>query len=289
MRAKLQRDALFAQAEGLRAKLAFGVRVRGRDSRAMLGAKTGRSNAGAGQSDDQNVLAAQLESACHCFTPNLSDAFRLFLRSQTRSLPQFKGGQCKERKDQRQNPETHDHLGLAPTQKFKMMMDRRHTKNAFAAQLERAHLQNNRERFHHKNSADKKQQNFLLDDHRDKSKRPAQRERAYIAHENFRGMGVVPKKTKRSADQRATKNGKSANPRNILNFKVSGPAKIAAPVGEHGERAGSDDRAADGQAVETVGEIHGIRCSGNYQRNKKQKWQERQRPNVRRSHQGMND
>src|ERR1700719_3536941 len=78
MRAKLQRDALFAQAEGLRAKLAFGVRVRGRDSRAMLGAKTGRSNAGAGQSDDQNVLAAQLEAACHCFTPNLSDAFRLF-------------------------------------------------------------------------------------------------------------------------------------------------------------------------------------------------------------------
>src|SRR6202140_4535254 len=98
MRAKLQRDALFAQAEGLRAKLAFGVRVRGRDSRAMLSAKTGRSNAGAGQSDDQNVLAAQLESACHCFTPNLN-SFRLSCSQtrlfSTRSLPQFKRGQRK--------------------------------------------------------------------------------------------------------------------------------------------------------------------------------------------------
>src|ERR1700730_4706652 len=152
-----------------------------------------------------------------------------------------------------------------------MMMYRRHSKNTFAAQLERPHLQNNRERFHHKNSADKKQQNFLLDDHRDKSKRPAQRERAYIAHENFRGMGVVPKKTKRSADQRATKNGKFANARNILNFKVSGPAKIAAHVGEHRERPGSDNRASDGQAVETVSEIHGVRCSGNHPRKEKKK------------------
>src|ERR1700722_18180740 len=132
------------------------------------------------------------------------------------------------------------------------MMYRRHAKNALTAQLERPHLQNNRERLHHKDSANKKQQNFLLDDHRDQPKRPAEGKRAHIAHENFRGMRVVPKKAKRRAHQRATKNSKFADARNILNFKISCPTKIAAYVSEHSKRTGSDDRAADGQAVETV-------------------------------------
>src|ERR1700730_12686647 len=169
-----------------------------------------------------------------------------------------------------------------------MMMYRRHAKDAFATQLERSYLQNNRERFHHKNSSDKKQQNLLLDDHRDKSKRPAQRKRAHIAHENFRGMRVVPKKTKGSAYKRTTKNGKFANAWNILNFKIRGPTKIAAHIGKHCERPSSNHCASNGQAVETVRKVHGVRCSGNHQRNEKQERQERQRPNMRRSHQRMN-
>src|ERR1700676_3948208 len=139
-----------------------------------------------------------------------------------------------------------------------MMMYRRHSKNTFASQLERAHLQNNRQRFHHKNSADKKQQNLLLDDYRDKPKCPAQRKRAYITHENFGGMRVVPKKTKRSAHKRPTKNGEFADTRNILNFEISGPTKVAAHVSEHRERPGGNDRAPDGQAIETISEIHGV-------------------------------
>jgi hypothetical protein len=64
---KFQRDAFFAQAERLRSKFTLGVRVGSRHSCAMLSAKTRRSNTGARQSDDQNMLAAQLESACHSF------------------------------------------------------------------------------------------------------------------------------------------------------------------------------------------------------------------------------
>src|ERR1700730_14896281 len=154
-----------------------------------------------------------------------------------------------------------------------MMMYRRHTKDAFTTQLERSYLQNNRERFHHKNSANKKQQNLLFDDHGDQPKCSTQRKRAHIAHENFRGMRVVPKKTKRSAYQRATENGKFPDSGNILNFKIRGPTKITAHIGEHRERPGSDDRTSNGQAVEPVSEIHSVRSSGNHQRNEKQKWQ----------------
>src|ERR1700730_7603292 len=78
MRAKLQRDAFFAQAERLRPKLAFRVRVRSRDGRARLGAKARRGDTGTRQSDDQNMLAAQLESACHCSARNLSPILQTF-------------------------------------------------------------------------------------------------------------------------------------------------------------------------------------------------------------------
>src|SRR5580693_1750530 len=156
-----------------------------------------------------------------------------------------------------------------------MMMYRRHAKNSLASQLERSHLQNNRERFHHKNSTDKKQKDFLLDDHRDQPERPAQGKRAHVAHEDFRGMRVVPKKSQGSAHQRPAKNGKLANSRNVLNFEISGPTKIAAHVSEHRKRTGSDNRAPDSQAIETVREIHGVGCSSDHQRNEKQKRQKR--------------
>ena len=60
---------------------------------------------------------------------------------------------------------------------LKVMMQRRHAKNAFAARFERADLEDNRKRLHHKDSPDKGQQQFLLDQHRDSAQRTAQRER----------------------------------------------------------------------------------------------------------------
>src|SRR5882757_8698618 len=101
-----------------------------------------------------------------------------------------------------------------------MMMNRRHAKNAFAAQFEGAHLQNHRQCFDHKYSADKKEQNFLLDDYRNDAQRSAQRKRADVTHENFGGMRVVPQKTERSANQRAAKNRQFADPRDVLNVEV---------------------------------------------------------------------
>src|ERR1700676_997976 len=106
MRAKFQRDAFFAQAERLRAKLAFGVCVRRRYRGTVLSAKARRSNTGARQSDDQNVLAAQLESARHLPLLETLPATSTFWRSQKLGrLPQFKRRQRKQREDQRDDPE----------------------------------------------------------------------------------------------------------------------------------------------------------------------------------------
>src|SRR5271167_1635779 len=127
-----------------------------------------------------------------------------------------------------------------------MVVDGRHTENALPPQLERAYLQNHGERFDDEDSTNKKQQNLLLDDDRYRAQSSAKRERPDIAHENFRWVGVVPKEAKGGADQGAAKYGQFADARNVLNFEVRGPARVAADVGQHGERARGDDGAADG-------------------------------------------
>src|SRR5271165_2297046 len=96
------------------------------------------------------------------------------------SAPSSAQFQCRQRKQceyQRGNPEPHNHFAFAPAQQFKVMMNRRHSKNPLPAKLERSHLQNHRQRFHHKNPAHKHQQHLLLDDHRDGAQRAAERQR----------------------------------------------------------------------------------------------------------------
>src|SRR2546430_13368086 len=161
-----------------------------------------------------------------------------------------------------------------------MMMDRRHAKDSLTSQFKRANLQDDAERFDDENATDEKQQNFLLDNDGDNADRAAEGERTDIAHEHFGGMRVVPKKAERSADERAAKNGKFADARDVLNFEIVRPAVVAADVSEHGERAGSNDGAADGQAVETVGEIDGIGRAGNDDCDKDQKGKKCERPKM---------
>ena len=60
------------------------------------------------------------------------------------------------------------------------------------------------------------------------------------------------------ADHGAAKDCELADLRHALEFEIRGEGGMAADVGEDRERAGGDDRAADGEAVETVGEIDGI-------------------------------
>src|ERR1700730_13976624 len=117
--------------------------------------------------------------------PRNSNGFAINLAkffNRSASLPQLQRRQREQRKNQRGDPKSHDHFRFAPTEQFEMVMDGRHSKNALAAQLERAHLQNHRNGFQHKNAANEEQQNLLLDDDRNHAERPAQRKRPHIAH-----------------------------------------------------------------------------------------------------------
>src|SRR5262249_32945474 len=92
---------------------------------------------------------------------------RLPVSSIETALPQFQRRQREQRKHQRDDPKSHDHLRLAPACQLKVVMDRRHPENALAAQLERADLQNHGKRLDNEDAADEKQKDLLLDDHGD--------------------------------------------------------------------------------------------------------------------------
>jgi hypothetical protein len=49
-----------------------------------------------------------------------------------------------------------------------------------------------------------------------------------------------------------------ADQRHALQFQVVREHHVAADVGQHRQRAGRDDRAADRQAVEAVRQVHGV-------------------------------
>ena len=73
-----------------------------------------------------------------------------------------------------------------------------------------------------------------------------------------------------------------------MNVEVSRPTKVAADVGKHGKSPRRNDRATNGEAVEAIGEIHGIRGTNNHQADKDEKWKKRHGPPIRSLHQGVN-
>ena len=62
---------------------------------------------------------------------------------------------------------------------------------------------------------------------------------------------------------------------------------MAADVSKNRKGPGGDDGAADGQTVQSVGEIHGIAGAHNHQHNENHERDEGQRPQMRVVHQAL--
>src|SRR5712692_7854095 len=215
--------------------------------------------------------------------PRNSNGFAIYLAkpaNQNDFLPQFQRRQRKQRKNQRGDPKPHDHFRFAPTEQFEMVMDGRHAEDALAAQFERTYLQNHGKSFNDEDTADEKEQDFLLDDDSDGAQCSSERQRANIAHEDFRGMRVVPEKPERSPHERPAEYGKFADARNVLNLEISGPAVVAAHVGQNRKRPRRDDRTADCQPIQPIRQVHRVGGTDNDDGRSHQEGHERQRPEV---------
>ncbi|SST10557.1 Uncharacterised protein [Acinetobacter baumannii] len=139
-----------------------------------------------------------------------------------------------------------------------MVMDRRHAEDAASGQLEGSDLDHHREGFHDEHPTHDEQHDFLAHDHRDGAQRGAQRQRADVAHEDLRRIGVEPEEAEAGADQRGAEHDQLAGARYVGNQQVLGELHVARQVAEDAQRAGNHYRRHDRQAVETVGEVHCI-------------------------------
>src|SRR5262245_49561141 len=88
--------------------------------------------------------------------------------------PQLQRCQTEQRKDDRRDQKACDDLGLAPSDQFEVVMQRRHLEHPLAGQLEGGDLDDHRQAFEHEDAADDRQQQFLLDEDRHGAERAAQ-------------------------------------------------------------------------------------------------------------------
>ena len=92
---------------------------------------------------------------------------------------------------------------------------------------------------------------------------PPSAKRAGIAHEDQRGRRVEPQKAETGADQRAADHRKLAGPLHEMDLQIVGEQHVADEIGDEAEGGGGDHHRHDGQAVETVGQVHRIAGADN--------------------------
>src|ERR1700733_11129079 len=176
----------------------------------------------------------------------------------TTELPQFQGRQPRQREHDRDDPETNDDLRLGPAELLEMMMDRRHPKHALTGELVRHHLHDDGDRFEHEQAADDGEHDLMLGSDRDRADHAAERERAGIAHEDRRRRRVEPEKAQARAEHGAAEHGEFAGAGDIMDLQIIGEHRVAAEIRDHAEACRRDHDRNDGQAVETVGQVHRV-------------------------------
>eukprot|EP01022_Parablepharisma_sp_SALTPOND_P026954 TRINITY_DN652_c1_g3_i1.p2 TRINITY_DN652_c1_g3~~TRINITY_DN652_c1_g3_i1.p2 ORF type:complete len:1102 (+),score=458.93 TRINITY_DN652_c1_g3_i1:51019-54324(+) len=235
--------------------------------------------AGLTESEHQNVFARIIH---RCFqthfsrTPKNSNTYKPKGRHlakiargavyPVRAAPsaQLQRRQAQQHQHHGDDPESHHHLGFLPALLLVVMVQRRHQQDATAGAetlfriLEIGHLDHHRQRLHHEDAAHDEQHDLLAHDHRDGAQRAAQRQRADVAHEDLRRIGVVPEEGQARAAHGATEDQQLASTGDVRDEQVLGIAGATGQVGEQAQRRAHQHGRHDGQAIQAIGQVDSI-------------------------------
>ena len=164
-----------------------------------------------------------------------------------------------------------------------MVVQRRAEKNAAAAPLVVADLEDHACGLGDEDPADQQQEEFLPGDDRQQSQEPAQGKRAGVAHENLRRMTIEPEEPQHAADHGAGQDGHLAGAGNSREIEVMGQSGVSGGVDHQSHGPGGEDQAPAGQPVQSVGQVHRVGCAHDDDR---RQWYEAQAERKRRSQQG---
>src|SRR5690606_35547918 len=119
---------------------------------------------------------------------------------------QLQGRETEQHEHHGDDPEPHHDLGYLEAAHFEVMAQRSHPEDALAdaeaapGVLEVAELQHHGERLHDEDAAHDEEHDLLAHHDRHGAERTAERERADIAHEHLRGVGIEPEESEPGAD-----------------------------------------------------------------------------------------
>ena len=141
-----------------------------------------------------------------------------------------------------------------------MVVDRGHPEDPPAVgKLEPADLEDDGEGLQDEDPPDDGQEDLLLRQDGEGAQGTAQGEGAHVPHEDLGGIGVVPEEADAGADDRPAEDGKLSGSRHVGDLEVGGDLDVPGEVGEQEIGHETGDRRTDGEAVQAVGEIDGVR------------------------------
>ncbi len=169
-------------------------------------------------------------------------------------------------------------------------MQRRHLEDPLpVTQLVAGHLENDRQRLDHENPADAHQQDLLLNKDGDHAHAAAQRKRPYIAHEDLGRVRVVPQKAQRSARHGAAEYRQLARSGQPHQVQIFCELSMAAGVRQHRHGPGGDDHQPDREAIQSIGQVHGVGTANQDEGDKQEEEDKRERVGERVAKEGVDD
>src|SRR5579864_3090456 len=173
--------------------------------------------------------------------------------------PQLQRREAGDREDRGDDPETNDDGWLLPALALEMVVERRHAEDALSRELGTCDLNDDRDGLQDEQAADNGEHELVFCNDRHGAQRGADRERSGVAHENARRGRIEPQKAQARADHRGAKDRELARARHVLDLQIVGKDRVADEIGDQHETSRRDHRRHDRQAVETIGEIDGVR------------------------------
>src|SRR5438067_9162499 len=145
-----------------------------------------------------------------------------------------------------------------------MVMKGRHRENAAPGQLKAQHLHDDRDRFEDENTAHNSEETVLLTTNGDNADHPTDGERAGVSHENFGRVTIKPEETQARTDERGTNHRQLTGEWIKRDLQILRDLEITGGIRKKSIGERDRDGAADGETVETVGQIDRIGGTDDY-------------------------
>ena len=148
------------------------------------------------------------------------------------------------------------------------MVQRRHLEDTAAGsvfplrifKVER--LEDNRQIFYQEYATEDGDEQFLADDYRKDGDDATQREAPRVAHEDLRGVGVVPQESDGRPDEGGGKNHQLLGSGDEHDIQERGKLEVRRHIGQDAQCHPDDGRAARRQAVQAVRQVGSVRHGG---------------------------